>query len=161
MKLPTEHTEPAILIVEDDVNDQDFIRRAFKQSGVVNHIATVNDGEEATAYLRGLGLYEDRLLHPLPRLIITDLKMPRMGGIDLLAWMSRKPEFRLIPTIVLTSSNNQEDIARAYEQGAKGYLIKPVQFAELAKLIRIVADYWRASCVPYSRTTTGRSRADG
>ena len=152
MKHPHEHTEPAILIVEDDVNDQDFIRRAFKQSGVVNHIATVNDGEEATTYLRGLGLYADRSLHPLPRLIITDLKMPRMGGIDLLEWMSKRKEFRLIPTIVLTSSNNQDDIARAYQHGAKGYLIKPVQFAELTKLIRIVADYWRACCTPVPPT---------
>lgn len=148
MKHLIEHSEPAILIVEDDVNDQNFIQRAFKQSGVVNHLSVVNDGEEATAYLRGLALYADRTLHPLPRLIITDLKMPRMGGIDLLEWMSAREEFRLIPTIVLTSSNNQEDIARAYEHGAKGYIIKPVQFAELAKLMRIVADYWRVSCVP-------------
>ncbi len=151
MKHPLEHTEPAILIVEDDVNDQNFIRRAFKQSGVVNHIAAVNDGEEATAYLRGIDLYADRVLHPLPRLIITDLKMPRMGGVDLLAWLNSRKEFRLIPTIVLTSSNNQDDIKRAYEHGAKGYLIKPVQFADLTKLMRIVADYWRASCVPYPR----------
>ncbi|MDF3056900.1 MAG: putative response regulator, CheY [Rariglobus sp.] len=149
MKHLTEHPEPAILIVEDDINDQEFIRRAFKQSGVANHIAAVNDGEEATTYLRGLGLYADRSLHPLPRLIITDLKMPRMGGIDLLAWLSSRKEFRLIPTIVLTSSSDQADITRAYEQGAKGYLIKPVQFGDLTKLIRVIADYWRASCVPY------------
>jgi CheY-like chemotaxis protein len=149
MKPLFEHPEPAILIVDDDVNDQNFIRRAFKQSGVVNPIAVVNDGEEASAYLRGLGLYADRSLHPLPRLIITDLKMPRMGGIDLLAWMKTRKEFRLIPAIVLTSSNNQDDINRAFEHGAKGYLIKPVQFTDLTKLIRVVADYWRASCVPY------------
>lgn len=158
MKLPTEHTEPAILVVEDDVNDQDFIRRAFKQSGVMNHIATVNDGEEATTYLRGMGIYEDRSLHPLPRLIITDLKMPRMGGIELLAWLNLRPEFRLIPTIMLTSSNNQDDIIRAYEHGAKGYLIKPVQFAELTKLMRIVADYWRVSAVPSPQTQNGFPR---
>ncbi len=157
MKFPNEQSEPVILIVDDDVNDQSFIRRAFRQCGVVNHIATVNDGEEATTYLRGLGLYADRSLHPLPRLIITDLKMPRMGGVDLLAWLNEREEFRLIPTIVLTSSNDQVDVKRAFEHGAKGYLIKPVQFGDLSKLIRIIADYWRVSCVP----VPGSSISDG
>ena len=139
---------PLILIVEDDVNDQTFIQRALKKSGVVNRVATVNDGEEAIAYLEGAGLYADRTLHPLPRLMITDLKMPRMGGIELLAWMNARAEFRLIPVIVLTSSSDQADVAAAFAQGAKGYMIKPVRFAELEKLIHTIAAYWRASLVP-------------
>lgn len=146
-----DHPEPLILIVEDDVNDQNFIRRAFKLSGFTNRIATVNDGEEATAYLRGLGPYADRALHPLPRLIITDIKMPRMGGIELLKWMNARDEFRLIPTIVLTSSNDEADITQAFVQGAKGYMIKPVQFGDLEKLIHTIADYWRVSRVPYPK----------
>lgn len=146
-----DYPEPLILVVEDDVNDQNFIRRAFKLSGVANRIATVNDGEEATAYLRGLGLYADRSLHPLPRLIITDIKMPRMGGIELLKWMNARDEFRLIPTIVLTSSNDEADITQAFVQGVKGYMIKPVQFGDLEKLIHTIADYWRVSCVPYPK----------
>lgn len=141
-------SEPVILLVEDDENDQLFIRRAFQESGVVNRIETVNDGEEATAYLCGTGAYADRSLHPLPRLIVTDLKMPRMGGINLLAWMRSRAEFRLVPVIVLTSSSDQDDITQAFEQGAHGYMIKPVQFGELEKLTRTIADYWRASCVP-------------
>jgi two-component system, response regulator len=143
-----EPVEPLILIVEDDVNDQTFIKRALKRSGVVNRIATVNDGEEATAYLRGFDLYEDRALHPLPRLIITDLKMPRMGGIELLRWMHDRPEFRLIPAIVLTSSSDQADVTAAFAHGAKGYMIKPVQFGELEKVVHTIASYWRTSCVP-------------
>jgi CheY-like chemotaxis protein len=145
---PMESVEPLILVVEDDANDQAFIQRALKRSGVANRVAHVNDGEEATAYLRGFGLYEDRRQHPLPRLIITDLKMPRMGGIELLAWMNSRPEFRLIPTIVLTSSSDQADVAAAFTHGAKGYMIKPVQFSELEKLMHTIAAYWRASCVP-------------
>jgi len=141
-------TEPLLLIVEDDVNDQTFIQRALKRSGVMNRLAIVNDGEEATTYLRGFGLYQDRTLHPLPRLIITDLKMPRMGGIELLGWMNDRAEFRLIPTIVLTSSSDQADITTAFERGAKGYMIKPVQFADLENLMQTIANYWRASCVP-------------
>jgi CheY-like chemotaxis protein len=156
-----DQSEPAILIVEDDINDQTFIKRAFKQSGVANHIAVVNDGEEATAYLRGIGLYADRRLHPLPRLIITDLKMPRMGGIDLLAWLKGRPEFRFIPAIVLTSSSSQSDIGNAFEHGANAYMIKPVQFGDLEKLIRTIADYWRASCLPCpARALAGAERRE-
>jgi CheY-like chemotaxis protein len=141
-------SEPVILIVEDDENDQVFTRRAFKQNGVANPIVAVSDGEEAIAYLRGRGPYTDRLIHPLPRLIVTDLKMPRMGGIDLLAWLKTRPEFRHIPAIVLTSSNDETDISKAFEHGACGYMIKPVNFGELEKLTRTIAEYWRASCVP-------------
>ena len=137
-----------ILIVEDDINDQAFIRRAFKRCDAPERIAIVNDGEEATVYLRGLGPYAERALHPLPRLIVTDLKMPRMGGIDLLTWMQTRPEFRLIPVLVLTSSNDHADIANAFGHGAKGYMIKPVQFSDLENLMRTIASYWRASCVP-------------
>lgn len=149
-----ETSTPTILIVEDDENDQTFIRRAFKLNGVVNPIVAVSDGEEAMAYLRRVGPYTDNA-HPLPRLIITDLKMPRMGGIELLDWLDKHEEFRLIPSIVLTSSNDQADIARAFRHGAKGYMIKPVQFGELQKLMGIIADYWRASCVPLPIRATG------
>jgi CheY-like chemotaxis protein len=140
--------EPVILVVEDDLNDQNFIRRAFKQNGVGVRILAVNDGEEATAYLSGAGRYADRASYPSPRLIMTDIKMPRMSGIELLLWMNARPEFRVIPAIILTSSNDQADINQAFQQGAKGYMIKPVQFGELEKLARTIADYWRASCVP-------------
>jgi two-component system response regulator len=143
-----DNAEPLILIVEDDFNDQTFIQRALRKSGTANCLAVVNDGEEATVYLRGLGPYANRGLHPLPRLMITDLKMPRMGGIELLAWINARAEFRLIPTIVLTSSSDQSDIASAFAHGAKGYMIKPVHFGELEQLMRTIAAYWRASCVP-------------
>lgn len=140
--------DPVILVVEDDVNDQTFILRALKHCGVVNRIAVVNDGEEATSYLRGFDAYQDRGLHPLPWLVMTDLKMPRMGGIELLTWMNESPEFRLIPTIVLTSSSNQRDITAAFAHGAKGYMIKPVHFCELEQVMQTISNYWRTSCVP-------------
>ncbi|HUR60731.1 MAG TPA: response regulator [Opitutaceae bacterium] len=142
------NTERSILIVEDDINDQTFIQRALKRCGVTGRVCVVNDGEEATAFLRGVGLYEDRTLHPLPRLVITDVKMPRMGGIELLGWMNARAEFRLIPTIILTSSSDRADIGAAFSSGAKGYMIKPVQFGELETLMRTIVEYWRASALP-------------
>lgn len=146
--IPSPSSDPVILVAEDDINDQAFIRRAFQRCGAPERIAIVNDGEEATVYLRGLGPYADRTLHPLPRVILTDLKMPRMGGIDLLTWMQSRAEFRLIPVLVLTSSNDDEDIANAFGHGAKGYMIKPVQFPDLERLMGTIAAYWRMSCVP-------------
>lgn len=143
-----DHCAPGILMVEDDVNDQIFIRRAFKLSGAGQQVTIVNDGEEATDYLSGANGYADRSKYPLPGLIITDLKMPRMGGIDFLKWIYAQREFRFTPVVVLTSSSNQTDVANAFEHGAKGYMIKPVQFGELEKVIRTIVDYWRASCLP-------------
>lgn len=142
-----------ILLIEDDDNDQVFIKRAFKRSGVANIIMTVNNGEEAIEYLRGTGQFADRSAHPLPSLIITDLKMPRMGGIDFLAWLDEEEELRSIPVVVLTSSSDQADISAAFKHGAKGYMIKPVQFGDLEKLAKTIADYWRSSCVPDPRNT--------
>jgi CheY-like chemotaxis protein len=140
--------DPLILVADDDVNDQIFIRRALKRSAFPNRVAVVNDGEEAAAYLRGFDLYADRNLHPLPRLIITDVKMPRMGGVELLAWMNGQAEFRVIPTVVLTSSADQAAINAAFAVGAKGYLLKPVHYAELERLVHMVVEYWTASCLP-------------
>ena len=137
-----------ILLVEDDENDQVFIRRALQRNGAAHTIVTVNDGEEAIAYLSGTAPFNDRARHPLPRLIVTDLKMPRMGGLELLAWLKCQADVGIIPTVVLTSSSDQADIANAFRRGASGYLIKPVHFAELEQLMRTVVDYWRASCVP-------------
>jgi CheY-like chemotaxis protein len=147
---------PFVLLVEDDVNDQTFIQRALLRHGGVKRVAVVNDGEEAAAYLRGFDLYSDRALHPLPELIITDLKMPRMGGMELLRWMSESPEFRLIPAVVLTSSSDEADITMAFAHGAKGYMIKPVHFGELESLMQTVATYWRASRVPSAGLVLGR-----
>jgi CheY-like chemotaxis protein len=140
------------LVAEHNQDDHTFIQRALKRSGVVNRIAIVNDGEEATNYLRGFGPYANRALHPLPRLIITDLKMPKMGGIELLKWISERREFRLIPAIVLTSSSDQADVTAAFAHGAKGYMRKPVHFQDLEQLMKTIAAYWRASCVPYPGT---------
>lgn len=142
-----DYSETAILTVEDDANDQIFIRRALKLSGGPQRVAVVSDGEEAIAYLSGSDRFADREKYPLPGLILTDLKMPRMGGIDLLKWINAQSEFRSTPVVVLTSSSNQADIANAFEHGARGFMIKPVQFGELEKVIRTIVDYWRSSCV--------------
>lgn len=137
-----------ILLVEDEAHDVEFLQRAFKRVGVANPIRAVGNGEEAIAYLSGAGAFSDRAAHPYPGVIITDLKMPQMGGLELLGWLAANPKSRLVPTIVFTSSTSQADIDAAFAAGAAGYFVKPVAFEQLERVTRVIAEYWRTSLVP-------------
>lgn len=137
-----------ILIVDDEAHDVEFLRRAFERSGVPNPIQAVSDGEEAIAYLTGAGAFANRVAYPFPRVILTDLKMPQMNGLELLRWLHANPRYRVVPTIVVTSSMSQSDVDEAFACGAAGYMVKPVGFAELERTVKLIADYWRLSLVP-------------
>ena len=137
-----------ILIVEDESHDVEFLTRAFQRSGLTNPIQSVANGEEAIAYLSGKGRYADRIAHPFPRVVITDLKMPQMGGLELLRWMQSNPRSRIVPTIVVTSSTSQSDVNAAFENGASGYMVKPVAFEDLQDMVKTIVSYWRLSLVP-------------
>lgn len=144
MNLPTE----TILIVEDEESDILFLKRAFARAGVPNPVHAVNNGEQAIAYLQGDAPFADRKAYPFPRVIITDLKMPQMGGLQLLRWLDEHPEHRVIPTIVFTSSTAQADVNEAFKLGAGAYIVKPVEFRDLERIVKIIADYWRLSLLP-------------
>lgn len=137
-----------ILIVEDEESDILFLKRAFTKAGVTNPVHAVNNGEQAIAYLQGKDPFGDRLAHPFPRVIITDLKMPQMGGLQLLRWLDEHREYRVIPTIVFTSSTAQADVNEAFQLGAGAYIVKPVEFRDLERIAKIIADYWRLSLLP-------------
>jgi CheY-like chemotaxis protein len=137
-----------ILIIDDEAHDVEFIRRAFIRAGVMNPIQTATNGEEAIEYLSGAGQYADRVAFPFPRVIITDLKMPRMGGLELLKWIHANPRYRVVPTVVLTSSAAQTDVDAAFTHGAVGYMVKPLGFRDLEVMVKTIADYWRLSLVP-------------
>lgn len=131
-----------ILLVEDDLNDVMLIKRAFSKSRIVNPIACVENGEDAVAYLRGDGKYADRRQHPLPFMLLLDLKLPRLSGHEVLQWLRGQPLLKRLPVVVLTSSREPVDINRAYEFGANSYLVKPVVFEEFAALMRQLQVYW-------------------
>lgn len=137
-----------ILIVEDEPHDVEFLSRAFERAGVPNPIQSVHNGEEAIAYLNGTGKYADRAKFPFPRVIMTDLKMPQMGGLELLKWLNEHPRCRVVPAIVFTSSTSQADVDAAFAHGASGFMVKPVEFQELEEMVRKIADYWKLSLVP-------------
>jgi CheY-like chemotaxis protein len=142
-----------ILLVEDEENDARLMEMAFKKSGILNPVQWAKDGLEAIAYLNSDGVYANRALYPFPEVLIVDLKMPRMSGLELLAWIRAHPEFKVIPTIIMTSSQQDQDIQNAYELGANTYFIKPSCLAELAKMIRLAHEYWAVSTKPRTKSS--------
>ena len=111
----------------------------------------VRDGEEGVDYLTGRGAYSDHARYPIPGLIITDLKMPLLNGLEVLKWLRKHPTFRRIPTLVLTSSKAESDVANAYGFGANSYMVKPTAFDDFEKLGRIIGDYWENCEIPTER----------
>jgi CheY-like chemotaxis protein len=130
-----------ILHVEDDPNDTLLFEHACRKAGVVFDLQAVSDGDQAIAYLRGSNGFSDRMKHPIPKLILLDLKMPRVSGFDVLAWLRSDELFKQLPVVVLTSSNHDADVKRAYDLGARSYLVKPVGFEALVELVKTLPDF--------------------
>ena len=135
-----------VLLVEDDLNDIFLVKRAFKMADISNPLQVVTDGQEAISYLSGDGKYADRDVHPLPSLIVMDIKMPRKTGFEVLEWVKggERP-LRRIP-IVIVSSDNPSDINRAYELGANAYMVKPMNFRAVEHLFESITHYWGLEC---------------
>ena len=131
-----------ILLAEDDSNDVLLIQRAFRKAGFENTLEVVRDGEQAIAYLGGVQEYNDRKRFPLPFLLLLDLKMPGTDGFEVLQWVRADRDLKRLLVIVLTSSNLQSDVDRAYELGANSYLVKPVEFQEMVNMIQRFEAYW-------------------
>jgi CheY-like chemotaxis protein len=131
-----------VLHVEDDPNDVLLLRRAFQKAGIDLTISSVGDGLEAVNYLTGMKPYADRAKHPLPSLILLDLKLPKKSGFEVLEWLQGQGDLSLIPVIVMTSSQSRGDIRRAYELGANSYLVKPPQSATLDEMVKALNGYW-------------------
>jgi len=146
-----EDSNYTILLVDDDENDALLVKMAFQKSGILNPIQWVKDGVEAVAYLNGEGDYANRQIYPFPEVLILDLKMPRMGGLELLGWMRDHPEFKVIPTIIMTSSKLEADIEKAYSLGANTYMLKPSSLDELVKIVKAAHEYWSLSVKPKTK----------
>lgn len=131
-----------ILVADDDQNDVFFLRRAFQKSGVSHALVHVPDGQEAIDYLRGEANYGDRSRYPLPGLLLLDLKMPKVDGFDVLAWLKTRPDLEDLPVVVLSSSSREDDIQRARALGADDYRVKPADFDDLLTLAQDVAARW-------------------
>ena len=131
-----------ILIVEDNGDDVLLMRRAFRKLGITSPLHVVSDGDAAVAYLGATGPYADRQTHPLPALVLLDLKLPKRSGLEVLEWLRAQPGIGRLPVVVLTSSRESTDVNRAYELGANSYLVKPVDFEGLQTMAQTLNLYW-------------------
>lgn len=133
-----------ILHVEDDPNDVMLVELAFRKAKTDSSLVVVNDGEQAVNYLSGEGNYSDRTIHPVPALMLLDLKLPRKSGLEVLAWVRShpQPQIRRLPVLMLTSSNQLRDIDAAYDLGVNSYLVKPGDLTVLTELIKTIHQYW-------------------
>src|SRR5262245_27704643 len=131
-----------ILFVDDDPNDMLLVQRALKKAGLFYPLIHRRDGEEAIDYLSGKPPYSDRAKHPMPTLILLDIKMPKLSGFDVLTWMQRQPGISNIPVVILSASVRVEDQSEAERLGAVGYRTKPVIFAELVDIVCDVDARW-------------------
>ena len=135
-------TKP-ILLVEDNPMDLDLTLRAFKHSKLANPIQTARDGEEALAFLERWEAGESQ-----PAVILLDLKLPKVGGLEVLHKIKSDPQFASIPIVVLTSSAEHVDVSTAYEYGANSYIVKPVDFDKFIRIAEQIQLYWVATNVP-------------
>lgn len=131
-----------ILLAEDTEDDVIFFRHALTVSRLRTTLAHVHDGQEAIAYLRAEPPFSDRTKHPFPEMIVTDLKMPRADGFDLLTWLNKHPDCAVIPTLVLSSSYMDSDVAKAYQLGANAFLSKPSDINQYAELLLATYMFW-------------------
>ena len=128
-----------ILLVEDNPNDRLLTQRAFKKSNLGNDLDMVNDGEEALNYLFGHG---DTPAQPLPVLVLLDLKLPKVDGLEVLQQIRSNERTRLLPVVILTSSKEQDDLVRSYTLGVNSYVRKPVDFNEFVAAVQQLGLYW-------------------
>jgi CheY-like chemotaxis protein len=140
------HKRPhkTFLLVEDDPNDAFLVELELKNEAPEIRLHWVNDGHEAMDYLEGKAPYTNRKAYPMPDIILLDLRMPRVGGFDFLEWLhSHSPkDLKLIPVIVMSSSNLEHDVKRAYELGANSYFVKPFHFGAFRERIRLLGIMW-------------------
>ncbi|HEY8069088.1 MAG TPA: response regulator [Burkholderiales bacterium] len=139
-----------ILLVEDNGRDAELTMRALQKGGLANKLLWVKDGEQALDYLFRRGAYAQRE-DIVPRLVLLDLKMPRVDGIEVLKAVKADERTRRIPVVVMTSSQEEKDLAQTYDLGVNSYVVKPVDFAAVADIVRQAGFYWLA----INRTPSG------
>ena len=131
-----------ILLVEDNPDHVLIIKRGLEANNVINEVKVAEDGQEALDYLYHQGKYADPQTAPRPGLILLDIKLPKVDGIEVLQRVKRDPTLKAIPVVMLTSSEQEVDIAKSYLEGANSYITKPIQFTEFVEKIRELKLYW-------------------
>jgi len=138
----TNQNEVEILLVEDNPNDAEMAIRALKKNKLANNVLHVTDGAEALDFIFARGAYSGRNVESKPKMILLDLKLPKVDGLEVLKAVKSDPRTRIIPIIVLTSSVEEKDIIESYHLGVNSYIVKPVNFDKFVEAIKGVGYYW-------------------
>ena len=141
--------EKTVLLVEDNPDDADLALRAFTKTGIPNRVEVARNGTEAWDYLNGKGNYAGRDLRDVPRLILLDLNLRKIGGLDVLKMIRADERTKYIPVVILTSSKEEQDVIRGYKWGASSYLRKPVDFDRFCEAVKQLGLYWLALNEPF------------
>jgi two-component system response regulator len=131
-----------VVLVEDDPNDVELTRQAFAEHRLVNDLQVLRDGAEALDFFFAEGVYADRRADDRPKVILLDLKLPKVDGLEVLRRLKADPRTRTIPVVVLTSSKLERDVAQSYETGVNSYIVKPVDFEQFTEAVRQLGLYW-------------------
>jgi two-component system response regulator len=131
-----------ILLVEDNPHDAELTIRALKKANLANQLIHLRDGAEALDFLYGKGLYADRNIGNRPKVILLDIKMPKVDGIEVLRQLKLHEDTRTIPVVIMTSSKEEQDIITSYDLGVNSYVVKPVDFEGFAKAVSELGFYW-------------------
>ena len=131
-----------ILLVEDNPDDVDLTIRAFKKNNISNTVIVAKDGVEALDYLHGKGMYDGRDVKDLPVVVLLDLKLPKLNGMEVLRIIRQNEFTKLIPVVILTSSADQKDVVEGYNLGANSYVQKPVDFEQFTEAVKLLGLYW-------------------
>lgn len=131
-----------ILLIEDNPNDAELTLRAFKKNNLVNNIIRVCDGEEALDFVFARGSFKTFNKLNMPKLILLDLKLPKVGGLEVLNALKADPVMKLIPVVVLTSSDEESDMIESYRLGVNSYIVKPVDFDKFVEAVSQIGLYW-------------------
>jgi len=132
----------SILQVEDEEPYVFLLKLMFERAGITNPVHVVPDGQAAIEYLAGTGAYADREQYPMPCLVLLDLKLPKVSGLDVLKWLRQQPSLKRLVVVVLSASAQPEDIERAYDLGANSYIEKPLQMDRTLEIMKRLKDWW-------------------
>jgi CheY-like chemotaxis protein len=147
---------PTLLVAEDDENDFLVLGRALRKANFETDLRRVSDGAELIEYLAGENGFADRAAHPLPELILLDLKMPSKGGFDVLIWLRNHERLKKLPAVVFSASDNPNDMQQARALGATAYLVKPSAYDGYPKVVQALRDLWKAGTAGQMKTTICR-----
>lgn len=138
--MPDDNVE--ILLIEDNPDDVELTLRTFQESRIANRIHVARDGAEALEFIFGTGAWTGRSLLNGPRLILLDLKLPKVDGFEVLRQLKTDPRVKILPVVIMTSSQEERDLVESYHLGVNSYIVKPLNFEQFARVVRELGHYW-------------------